>query len=46
MVLFATPWDYVPGEYILQQAGGVGFVKANKRIFANTKETLDILKKI
>ena len=41
-----TPWDYVPGEYLVQQAGGVGFIIGNKRIFANTKESLEKLKKI
>ena len=46
IIMVKTPWDYVPGEYLVQQAGGVGFVKGNKRIFTNTKENLEKLKKI
>ena len=46
IIMVKTPWDYVPGEYLVQQAGGVGFIIGNKRIFANTKENLKKLKKI
>ena len=46
IIMVKTPWDYVPGEFLVMQAGGVGFVKGNKRIFANRIETIEQLKKI
>ena len=40
-----TLWDYVPGEYIVKQAGGVTYNESNLHIAANTNEFLEMLKK-
>ncbi len=38
-----TPWDYVPGVYLVNQAGGYVIDKKEKHIAANTKEFAIIL---
>ena len=40
-----TLWDYVPGEYIVKQAGGVTYNESNLHIATNTNEFLEMLKK-
>ena len=39
-----TLWDYIPGEYIVKQAGGLVYNESNLHIAANTKEFLEMLK--
>ena len=39
-----TLWDYIPGEYIVKQAGGVIYDEPNLHIAANTNEFLEMLK--
>lgn len=39
-------WDYVPGLYLVKQAGGAVIDKSNKHIGANTKEFAKLLDKI
>ena len=34
-----TLWDYVPGEYIVKQAGGVIYNEENLHIAANKKSS-------
>ena len=40
-----TLWDYVPGEYIVKQAGGVIHNEENLHIAANSKEFIELFKK-
>lgn len=40
-----TPWDYVPGMYIVKQAGGYIIDKKGKHIATSTKEFAKILEK-
>lgn len=39
-----TAWDYIPGMYLVKQAGGYTYNDNNIHIAANSKEFLDILK--
>lgn len=38
-----TPWDYIPGQYLVEMAGGYTYNKDKMHISANTKEMLDAL---
>ena len=38
-------WDYIPGQYLVKQAGGYIFNKKGCHIAANTKEMADLLQK-
>lgn len=39
-----TPWDYIPGQYIVKQAGGVIYNDTRIHIAANNEEFLQVLK--
>ena len=39
-----TAWDYVPGQYIVKQAGGVIYNDKNNHIAANNKKMLENMK--
>lgn len=39
-----TLWDYVPGEYIVKQAGGVIYNEENLHVAANNKDFIKIFK--
>lgn len=39
-----TLWDYIPGQYIVQQAGGVIYNDTKMHIVANGEEFLQIMK--
>ena len=43
IIMVKTPWDYVPGEYLVQQAGGRWFCKSQQTHFCkhqrNTRHT-------
>ena len=38
-----TPWDYIPGQYLVEMAGGYTYNKPGMHISANTKEMLEAL---
>lgn len=40
-----TLWDYVPGQFIVQQAGGVIYNNTKMHIAANNEYFLEIMKK-
>ena len=40
-----TPWDYVPGLFLVEKAGGYTIDKEETHIAANTKEFAEILEK-
>jgi len=42
---YDTPWDYIPGYYIVEQAGGFTHDEPGCHVAANTKEFLDVLVK-
>ena len=42
--IWDTYWDYVPGMYIIEKAGGVIYNEPYLHIAANSQETLEILK--
>lgn len=39
-----SPWDYIPGEFIVKQAGGFISNDTNSHMAANSKEFIEILK--
>lgn len=39
-----TLWDYIPGQYIVEQAGGVIYNETKKHIAANNNEFLEFIK--
>lgn len=41
-----TLWDYIPGQYLVKQAGGVIFNDKNTHLAANTNNFLERLKKL
>ena len=41
---FHTYWDYVPGMYLIKQAGGITYDEANRHLAANNEEYLSLLK--
>lgn len=43
-IQFDNPWDYVPGQFIVQQAGGVIYNDTKNHIAANCKPFLEIIK--
>lgn len=42
--IFDTLWDYIPGQFIVQQAGGVIYNDTKMHIAANSEEFLQIVK--
>ena len=40
-----TLWDYVPGQFIVEQAGGVIYNDTKMHIAANNESFLEIIKK-
>lgn len=42
--VFDTLWDYIPGQFIVQQAGGVIYNDTKMHIAANSEEFLQIVK--
>lgn len=42
--IFDTLWDYIPGQYIVQQAGGVIYNDTKMHIAASNEEFLQIIK--
>ena len=43
-IICNTPWDYIPGQYIVEKSGGVIYNDNNIHIAANNKNFLDFLK--
>ena len=43
VLLKDSPWDYVPGHYLVKQAGGHIYNQHNLHIAANSREFLDYL---
>jgi len=41
-----NPWDYVPGQYLMERAGGISYNAPGMHITAANKECLEILKNI
>ena len=41
-----TAWDYIPGQFIVKQAGGVVFNDKGKHIAANSNDMLEFLSSI
>ena len=41
-----TLWDYIPGQYIVEKAGGLIYNDTKMHIAANNEEFLQIMKKI
>lgn len=39
-----SPWDYVPGQYIVEKAGGVIYNESGAHIAANNNEFLQVIK--
>lgn len=39
-----SPWDYIPGQFIVKQAGGFIFNGTNSHMAANSEEFIEILK--
>lgn len=40
------PWDYIPGRFIVERAGGVTYDKGGVHLVANKKECLEELKQV
>ena len=45
-VVCNTPWDYIPGQYIVEKAGGVVYNNENIHIATNNKEFLEYILKL
>ncbi|MBR4270397.1 MAG: inositol monophosphatase [Clostridia bacterium] len=41
-----NPWDYIPGQYLMERAGGVSYNESCMHITAASPEALEILKNI
>ena len=37
-------WDYIPGQFLVKQAGGVIYNESGSHVAANNKEFLETLK--
>lgn len=42
--IWDTLWDYIPGQFIVEQAGGVIYNDTKKHIAANNNEFLEFIK--
>lgn len=45
LILYGTLYDYVPGQFIVEQAGGVIYNDTKMHIAANNESFLEIIKK-